>query len=146
MAEREPSSATSPGADVGVQPKKLADTKWSQHALRFCFGGAITALAGWIAEKYGPAVGGLFLAFPAILPASLSIVKQKDGREAAGRVAYGAVPGSIGLIAFGAVIWAAKARLAPPYALVAAAIAWFIASVAALVVALRIAPPDGNEN
>jgi hypothetical protein len=36
--------------------------------------GAITAAAGLIAGLYGPTIGGLFLAFPSILPASLTLV------------------------------------------------------------------------
>ena len=54
-----------------------------EYALRFAAGGAITAITGLIAQRWGPAVGGLFLAFPAILPASLTLVKQHDGRRRA---------------------------------------------------------------
>ena len=42
-------------------------TKWHEFALSFAFGGAIR-VAGLIANKWGPGVGGLFLAFPAIFP------------------------------------------------------------------------------
>jgi hypothetical protein len=36
----------------------------------------MTAIPGWIASKYGPVVGGLFLAFPAIFPASATLVEK----------------------------------------------------------------------
>src|ERR1700685_3371964 len=45
------------------------ETRWYEYAARFFFGGLITAAAGIVAKKLGPAIGGLFLAFPAIFPA-----------------------------------------------------------------------------
>jgi hypothetical protein len=77
-------------------------------------GGLITAATGIIAKKYGPAIGGLFLAFPAILPASATLI-EKHEREKKERVrlngvvrarrtvavdAAGAAIGSIGLFVF----------------------------------------------
>jgi hypothetical protein len=41
----------------------------SQYALRFLFGGIVTAVAGLVAQHFGPVVAGLLLAFPAIFPA-----------------------------------------------------------------------------
>src|SRR5712671_5535227 len=68
-------------------------------------------LAGIIANKFGPSIGGLFLAFPAIFPASATLIekyekqkKEKEGlrgtqrgRQAASVDAAGAAMGSIGL-------------------------------------------------
>jgi hypothetical protein len=48
--------------------------------------------------------GWLFLAFPSILPASLTLVVQHDGRRAAADDALGSVVGAVGLAAFGAVV------------------------------------------
>ena len=78
------------------------------------FGGLITALAGVIAKQFGAAVGGLFLAFPAISPASATLIEETReakegkkglhgaprGREAASMDAGGAAMGSIGLLLF----------------------------------------------
>ena len=50
----------------------VLETKWSEYVTRFIFGGLVTLLAGVIADHYGPNIGGLFLAFPAIFPASSS--------------------------------------------------------------------------
>ena len=41
----------------------LKSTRPSEYLARFLFGGAATVLAGLIAKHYGPAIGGLFLAF-----------------------------------------------------------------------------------
>jgi hypothetical protein len=53
---------------VKVDPSGLKQTRWHEYALRFAAGGITTVIAGVIAQKWGPAIGGLFLAFPAIFP------------------------------------------------------------------------------
>ncbi len=115
---------------VEVKPEQLRRTKWSAYAVRFAFGGLITAFAGFVGKEYGPVVGGLFLGFPAILPASLTLVKKHDGEDAAGDDALGAVAGSGGLIAFAIVIWALSDRLTALIVLFIAAVVWLILSVA----------------
>lgn len=79
----------------------------------------MTAGAGVIAKKLGPSFGGLFLAFPAILAASVTLVEKHErerkeqkglsgkyrGRHAAGADAAGAAMGSIGLMAFAVFMW-----------------------------------------
>jgi 4-hydroxybenzoate polyprenyltransferase len=92
----------------------LARTKWWEYAVRFLFGGAVTMGAGLAAKHFGPVVGGLFLAFPAIFPASATLVERHErekkkkagiqqtvrGRRAAGLDASGAAMGSAGLLVF----------------------------------------------
>ena len=96
------------------------------YGLRFAFGGAITAITGLIAHNFGPVVGGLFLAFPAILPASVTLIEDHEGDRAAGASSLGAAIGSLGLLAFGAVVWG-LARLLPGWlTLGCALIAWFV--------------------
>ncbi len=127
---------------VKLKLSALAESRWYEYAVRFVLGGAMTALAGWIAAEWGPAVGGLFLAFPAIFPATATLVEKherqrkeaaglkgaKRGKEAAALEAAGAVLGSFGLAAFGAVIWG-LAPAAPGLALGLAALAWLTVSV-----------------
>ena len=98
--------------------------------VRFVFGGVVTVLTGVIAKTYGPVVAGLFLSFPAILPASLTLVAHHQGRAAASDDAKGATIASLGLGAFGIVIWILATRVAAPLALVAALGAWVGASLA----------------
>jgi nicotinamidase-related amidase len=54
--------------------------------IRFALGGAMTVIAGLIASRYGPVVGGLFLAFPAIFPASATLIEkhQRERKKKAG--------------------------------------------------------------
>ena len=51
---------------VRLNPSALRETRWYEYLIRFALGGAITVIAGYIAARFGPIVGGLFLAFPAI--------------------------------------------------------------------------------
>lgn len=108
------------------QPERLKQTSWKEYAARFAFGGVVTALTGWITRQYGPVIGGLFLAFPAILPATVTLVERDHGERAAGVDALGAVLGSIGLLAFAGIVWGLAARAPSGWVLCAAAATWFV--------------------
>ena len=71
---------------IQVDLSTLGQTKWQDYAVRFLFGGIITALAGIIAKRFGPGIGGLFLAFPAIFPASATLIEkhEKEKKESLG--------------------------------------------------------------
>jgi hypothetical protein len=112
-----------------LAPEQLKKTKPWEYAVRFVFGGVITAMTGLIAHRWGPAVAGLFLAFPAILPASLTLVKQHDGRAKAADDARGARLGSVGLAAFALVVVIGATRLHPAIVLVLASLAWLAVDV-----------------
>jgi hypothetical protein len=128
---------------ISLELSALGKTKWYEYALRFAFGGAITVAAGLIANKWGPGVGGLFLAFPAIFPSSATLVekheKQKKqqhgldgtirGREAAGLDAAGAAIGSIGLIALAVAVWRLMPLLSTWLVIICATLAWLMTSV-----------------
>jgi len=132
---------------VRLNPSALRDIRWYEYAVRFTLGGAMTAIAGFIAARFGPVVGGLFLAFPAIFPASATLIEKhvrerkekaglsgaRRGREAAALDAAGAVLGSLGLAAFAVVIWLLIEQ-SPSLALVLATTAWLVISVLAWIV------------
>jgi uncharacterized protein DUF3147 len=102
---------------VQVDLSGLRMTKWSEYALRFLFGGTTTVVAGVLADRFGPEFGGLFLAFPAIFPATATLIEKHErerkdrgpkttrGREAAALDARGVTMGSIGLVGFALVAW-----------------------------------------
>ena len=54
-------------------------------------------------------VGGVLLGFPAILPASLTLIEKKEGKEQASIDSVGAVLGAAAMVAFAVVVmlWAA---------------------------------------
>jgi len=104
---------------IKVDFSVLGQTKWNDYAIRFLAGGMITVAAAIIAKVWGPGVGGLFLAFPAIFPASATLIEKHQiekkqqhglqgtirGRKAASIDASGSAMGSIGLMAFAALVW-----------------------------------------
>jgi Co/Zn/Cd efflux system component len=104
---------------IHIRLSALKQTRWHEYMIRFALGGLATAVAGLIAKKYGPETGGLFLAFPAIFSASATLIEKHErerkqraglkgarrGQQAAALDACGAALGSIGLMAFGAVVW-----------------------------------------
>ena len=128
---------------VHVDPSALKRTKWYEYAVRFVFGGLITAITGIIAKRYGPGVGGLFLAFPAIFPASATLIEKhekqkkqsasvegtKGARAAVGVDAAGTAMGCVGLAVFAVIVW----KLLPSYptwlVFGGATLAWLGASV-----------------
>ncbi len=113
------------------EPSGLRDTKWWEHALRFLFGGAISAIVSLVTSSWGPIAGGLLLAFPSIFPASVTLVNTHDGRTRAIDDARGARLGSLGLMAFAAVVWFASPLWKPAAVLVTATVAWLVVDLAA---------------
>ena len=99
---------------VQFKPSALRQTRWYEYLVRFVLGGTMTVVAGLIAARFGPVVGGLFLAFPAIFPASATLIEKhvrqrkekaglpgaRRGKEAAALDAAGAALGSFGASGF----------------------------------------------
>ncbi len=115
----------------------LKKASWLEYGIRFVFGGMMTVIAGLIAKHYGPELGGLFLAFPAIAPAAATMIDQHAkeekqhagfeghtrGRKTAALDMFGTVWGTVGLLAFALVIW----QMGPNHS------AWTVLSIATLV-------------
>jgi hypothetical protein len=118
---------------------ELRKTTAGQYALRFLFGALVTTATGWVARAWGPAVGGLFLAFPALLPASLTFVKDEDGRRAAVADARGACLGSVATIMFAVAAWFGSERWFAPVTLGLALVVWVVAGFVLWWVVTRIA-------
>lgn len=78
----------------------LEKPKAWEYAARFGFGGVVAVIASLTSKALGDFAGGLALAFPAILPAALTLVKKHDGRQQAADDARGARLGSVGLMVF----------------------------------------------
>ncbi len=137
---------------IKVDPSVLRETRWNDYAVRFLLGGLITAGTGLVAKEFGTVIGGLFLAFPAILPASATLIekhererKEKHGlrgsaqaRKAASVDAAGASLGSLGLLAFAFVAWRLLGREKTWLALTIATAAWTIVSLVAWLIRKRI--------
>ena len=128
---------------IQVDPSALSQTKWHEYAVRFLVGGLITTIAGVIAKTFGPSLGGLFLAFPAIFPAGVTLIEKHEklkkekhglrgierGKEAASVDAAGSAIGSVGLFVFAFLVWQFLPGHATWAVLILATLAWFIVSL-----------------
>jgi hypothetical protein len=129
---------------VRFSPSSLKEGRWYEYLVRLALGGGATVFTGLVSSRYGAAVGGLFLALPAIFCASATLVESHErrtkekaglsgrrrGQEAAALDAAGAAWGSIGLVAFAAVFHlTVPAGIAGAF--IAALSAWAVISVSA---------------
>jgi len=110
---------------VDFRLESLKEIKPHEYGVRFVFGGLCTVFAGLIAKYFGPAVGGLFLAFPAIFPAAICLIESHEkehkfkignngttrGRMAASIDSAGSALGCIGLAGFALTVY----KLLPGY-------------------------------
>jgi hypothetical protein len=125
---------------ISIQFSALKQTSWHEYAIRFLLGGVATAITGLIGRQFGPATAGLFLAFPAVFCASATLIEKHErereapkgsgvrrGQLAAAVDAAGASLGSLGLLAFAAVVWqmASRGWIVMPVALIAWAVVSF---------------------
>jgi hypothetical protein len=104
---------------IKVDFSALRAMRWREYMSRFALGGAITVATGVIAKTFGPVTGGLFLALPAIFPASATLLEKHErdkkqragiaftlrGRLAAALDARGAAMGAIAMLAFAGLVW-----------------------------------------
>jgi Protein of unknown function (DUF3147) len=128
---------------IQIDLSTLKKTKWHEYAGRFLFGGLVTAIAGIIAKHYGPVIGGLFLACPAIFPASATLIEKHEeqkkervglegrirARQAASVDATGSAIGSVGLLAFAAITWKCLPSHSLWLVLPSASTAWLAVSI-----------------
>jgi hypothetical protein len=103
--------------------------------VRFLAGALTSVAAGLITLAFGARVGGLFLAFPAILAASLTLIEEQDDSAEAREDARGAVLGGCAMAAFAAVGAIAFGHLPGVLVLVLAAAAWLVVAMAGYLIA-----------
>jgi Protein of unknown function (DUF3147) len=113
-----------------VDPGKLGNHRFGDYAMRFLFGAGISLVAGLAAMAFGPKIGGVLLGFPAILPASLTLIQKKEGKEEAAVDSIGAILGAIAMIAFAVVVSISVVRLGVVSSLLIALLVWAAVAVA----------------
>ena len=118
-------------------------SKPCEYLIRFVFGGAATVVAGLVAKHFGPGPGGLFLAFPAIFPATATLIESHEkqrmakigydgthrGRMAASIDAASAALGCVGLGGFAVALWLMLPSHNALLVLLVALAVWLILSV-----------------
>jgi uncharacterized membrane protein (GlpM family) len=90
---------------IRFRPENIRKSGAGDLAIRFAFGFAVSLAAAVVAKVWGAAFGGLFLAFPAILPAALTLIEDKESTRDAKHNDLGAIAGVPGLAAFGLSVW-----------------------------------------
>jgi hypothetical protein len=129
---------------IRFSPSSLRESRWYEYLIRFTLGGGATVFTGLVSSRFGASVGGLFLALPAILCASATLIEKHEirrkreaglngarrGQEAAALDAAGAALGALSMLAFAIVFWwTVESSIA--VAFFGASLAWLIVSVAA---------------
>lgn len=128
---------------ISARLSAIKGTSWRDNLTRFALGGAITVAAALIAAKLGPIIGGLFLAFPAIFPASATLIEKREkrkmaavgrdgttrGRRAAALEARGTCFGCLGLAAFAGMMWVTVADHTLVLSLLLSTAVWVLVSV-----------------
>ena len=110
----------------GIDPAALKKHGVSDYVTRFAFGAGISAVAAVVGLVFGTKIGGVLLGFPAILPASLTLIEKKESKEAASVDSIGAILGAIAMIAFAIAVSLAATRWGVVPGLVAALAVWQI--------------------
>ncbi len=65
---------------IKLSSSSLKRTHWYEYAVRFVLGGLATVATGLIGSHFGVAIGGLFLALPAIFCASATLIESHERR------------------------------------------------------------------
>ena len=63
---------------VKLSSSALKRTHWYEYGVRFLLGGLATVFTGVVSAHFGVAVGGLFLALPAIFCASATLIESHE--------------------------------------------------------------------
>ncbi|WP_050385531.1 DUF3147 family protein [Bradyrhizobium pachyrhizi] len=130
---------------IRFSSSSLKQGRWYEYLIRFALGGAATVFTGLVSGRYGAAVGGVFLALPAIFCASATLIEKHEirrkreagligkrrGQMAAAVDAAGAALGALGMLAFAVCFSMLVLRSNIPVAFVGASLAWLTIAVAA---------------
>lgn len=96
--------------------------------IRFTAGAVTSIVSGAVTLAFGARVGGILLAFPAILAASLTLIEEQEDSVEAREDARGAIAGSCALAIFAAVATLTLGHVPGALALLIASGAWLVAA------------------
>jgi hypothetical protein len=112
-----------------LDPRRALQAKPGDLLVRFAAGAMTSICAGLVTLAFGPRVGGIFLAFPAILGASLTLIEQQEDSVDAREDARGAIAGGCALAVFAVVVAVTVERVSGGLALLIGAAAWLVSAV-----------------
>ncbi len=110
-------------------PSRVREVGFRELAIRFIAGALTSVAAGAVTLAFGSRVGGILLAFPAILAASLTLIEREEDSAEAREDARGAVVGGLALTVFAVVAAVTLGKLNPAVALALATAGWFATAI-----------------
>lgn len=118
-----------------LEPGKIRKARPRDLGIRFVAGAATSIASGVVTLVFGARTGGILLAFPAILAASLTLIEEQEDRTEAREDARGAVIGGCALTLFAAVAAITLGHVSPVIALLLASVTWLAAAILGYVIA-----------
>jgi uncharacterized membrane protein (DUF4010 family) len=113
-----------PGLDV----KKIFRAKPRAMLMRFVAGALASLVSGILGLLFGEHIGGIPLAFPAVLVASLTLIEEQEDSEEAREDSRGAMAGAAALSVFAVVAALLFGTLPGGIALALAVLTWLAVS------------------
>ncbi|WP_157518066.1 DUF3147 family protein [Herbidospora mongoliensis] len=124
-----------------LHPSRLRSISVRGLALRFAFGATISVIAGLVGNHWGPVAGGVFLAFPALLAATLTLIDKKDQRSRpAAHDAKSVALGAAGMIGIAGCVWGLAVTLPAWLVLLIAIAAWAVLADVLYLIFGRLTP------
>lgn len=114
---------------MGAHLASLRHLPVSDLIIRFAFGAIISTVAGVVSVLVGSEPGGIFLAFPAILPATLTLVEKEEGERQAEDLDVGSILGAAAMAVFAALVWLYMEDHSAPLVLAGATAGWLVSAV-----------------
>jgi hypothetical protein len=125
----EPTFRDPPSEGIGVQLGGACEIRARDLLVRALFGATTSAVAAGVTIAFGPRAGGVFLAFPAILAATVTLIGDEDTAREAREDARGAIVGAAALMVFAAVAVGLFGVLPGGYVLGLAAATWMLVAI-----------------
>ena len=112
-----------------LQPRKVREVRPRDLGIRFITGALTSVVSGVLTTVVSARVGGIFLAFPAILAASLTLIEEQEDSAEAREDARGAVIGGCAMALFAAVAALTFTHLPGGVVLAIATAAWLASAL-----------------
>lgn len=126
---REPTLTDRIDERPGLNLRRIAQARPRDLLIRFFTGGLTSVGAGVVTLVFGARAGGVLLAFPAILAASLTLIAEQEDSADAREDARGAIAGGIAMIVFAVVAMLLLGQGLGGAALLIATVAWLASAL-----------------